>query len=445
MSERDSFFRIGDRFLWNGVVVVFGVAVPVILILLGGGRLNMQTTIALSAGASAFSLMAINLFLATRPPFLERWIGGLDRLYVTHKWTGIAVLFLIIAHERIGMRFDQDQMATVGLAALAKKVGQTAFYVLLVLLAISWMKRWPRAIRRYMPWPGKGDGDLLPYGLWRWTHRALGLVFMALAFHQLFVRVPYDANALVSGYLNTMAALGIVSYLYTQVGALLRRRRYTVTEVTAHPAATIIQAAPVRRPITPRPGAFAVISVGRSGLREPHPFTISGAASQGQLQFSIRALGDYTRRLRDRLKVGDTLYVEGGYGTFDYRKGRDTQLWLAGGIGITPFLSFADSLTAQETRRITLVYAVSDPQEAVGLDRLDAAARRCPHFTYYLHASKADGRLTAKHLAGYAPFAISKADLWFCGPAPLRTAILSQLRKEGNAPRGVHFEQFEFR
>lgn len=431
--------------MWNGVIFLFGVALPVILILLCGGRLDMQTTIALSAGASAFSLMAINLFLATRPPLLERWLGGLDRLYVTHKWTGIAVLFLVIAHERIGMRFEEDQMATVGLAALAKEVGQTAFYVLLVLLAISWMKRWPRAMRRYMSWPGKGDGDLLPYGLWRWTHRALGLVFMALAFHQLFVRVPYDANALVSGYLNTFAALGIVSYLYTQFGALLRRRRYTVTKVTAHPAATIIQAAPVRRPITPRPGAFALISVGRAGLREPHPFTISGAEPQGQLQFSIRALGDYTRRLRDGLKVGDTLYVEGDYGTFDYRKGRQTQLWLAGGIGITPFLSFADSLTAQETRRITLVYAVSDAQEAVGLERLEAAARRCPNFTHHLHISKTDGRLSAAHLADYAPFPVREADLWFCGPAPMREAILSQLRKDGDAPRGLHFEQFEFR
>jgi len=432
-------------FFWNLLVFLFGIAVPTFLILLGGGRLNLETTIALSAGASAFSLMAINLFLSTRPPLLERWIGGLDRLYVTHKWTGISVLFLAIAHERIGMDFEKGQVATVGLAALAVDVAEVAFYVLLVLLLVSWMKRWPKMIRRFMPWPGGGNGDLLPYALWRWTHRALGLVFMALSFHQLFVRVPFEANTVADSYLNSMAAFGIVCFLYTQFGWLLRRRSYTVTDVTPHPAATIIQATPKRRGISARPGAFAVISAGRAGLREPHPFTVSGASEDGGLQFSIRALGDYTRRVRERLQVGDNLYVEGCYGTFDYRKGPARQLWLAGGIGITPFLSFADSLTAEDTRKITLVYAITKEEEAVGLDRIRAAEARCPGFRFVLHKSETDGRLTSMRLAEYAPFPLREAGLWFCGPAPMREAILSQLRKDGNAPREVHFEQFEFR
>jgi ferredoxin-NADP reductase len=38
-----------------------------------------------------------------------------------------------------------------------------------------------------------------------------------------------------------------------------------------------------------------------------------------------------------------------------------------------------------------------------------------------------------------------EADLWFCGPPPLRLAIEKGLKELGKAPRRVEFERFEFR
>lgn len=416
-------------------VLFIGVVVPWALILLDAGRANAQSVAALCAGASAYCLMALNLFLATRPPVVHRLAGGLDRLYQVHKWTGIAVLPLIWFHKFVGMDLDGQIVAT-GLAKTSVDIAKYAFWVLLALLLLSWIKR--------VPWLRR---DLLPYHLWRWSHRALGLVFVALTLHQLFVKVPFDANALTAQYLVVMAALGIGSFVYTQVLAPLRRRRFRVDTVERHKLATVISATPVgRRGLAgARPGSFAVVRFNRRGLREPHPFTLSRIAADGSVQVSIRALGDYTRQVAASVAEGDTMSVEAPYGGFDFRRGEANQIWLAGGIGITPFLSFADSLTAQDSRRIELVYCLRDADEALGLDRLRAAEGRCPGFQLTLHASATDGRLSAERLVQIVDMPINAAGLWFCGPAPMRLAMLRDLKQMGQRPASLHYEEFEFR
>lgn len=417
------------------LVFLAGIVIPSALVALFAGNASLQSVAALSAGASAFSLMAINIFLSARPRVIEAWAGGLDRLYQVHKWTGVAVVALVLFHEGVGMDLEGQIIAT-GLAKTAVDVAEIAFPVLLGLIAISFFKKLP-VIRM--------QRDLIPYGLWRWTHRVLGVVFMAIAFHQFFVKVPFSMNAIAAQYLNFMAALGILSFLYTQFLAPFRPRGYEITGVEKHPAATIVDAKPKGRGIRPNPGAFAVISIKRNGLREPHPFTVSKIGENGEVQFSIRGLGDYTRRLRDAVRVGDKMTVEGGYGRFDYRKGPREQLWVAGGIGITPFLAFADSLRESETRTIRLVYCVNKAEEAVGLDRLRAAEQRCKGFELDLHVSQTDGRMTAEVLAGKVPFDLTRAGMWFCGPAPMRVALVSGLKAAGKSPASVHFEEFEFR
>lgn len=417
-----------------GLILLGGVILPSLLIVLGAGTANLQSVFALCAGASAFSLMAINLFLATRPPLIEPAFGGLDRLYRAHKWIGVGLLPLILFHRFVGMDLE-GQIVASGLAKTAVDIAKIAFLALVPLILISGIKKLPKKRK-----------DLIPYHIWRIGHRLMGVVFISLAIHQLFVKVPFNANAMAAQYLNFMAFLGIISFLYTQFLAPFRPRRFVVTSVEKHPAATIIDAAPKGRGFGKlRPGGFGVISFGKKGLREPHPFTISRIGEDGSIQFSIRALGDYTARVRDGVSVGDTMTVEAGYGSFDYRRGEDTQVWLAGGIGITPFLSFADSLTQADKRSILLVYCVGKEQEAVGLERLRAAQSRADGFKLHLHVSETDGRMDAKKLVEITPFEMTNAGFWFCGPAPMREAMIKDLNALGKAPRSIHFEEFEFR
>ena len=63
-------------------------------------------------------------------------------------------------------------------------------------------------------------------------------------------------------------------------------------------------------------GQFAFVTIEAEGFREAHPFTISSGAGEGRLHFTMKVLGDYTRRVRDGLSVGADAAVDGAYGRF---------------------------------------------------------------------------------------------------------------------------------
>jgi predicted ferric reductase len=165
----------------------------------------------------------------------------------------------------------------------------------------------------------------------------------------------------------------------------------------------------------------------------------------GRIRFVIKPLGDWTRRLPDKLRPGATVEVEGPYGRFDFRKGGSKQIWVAGGVGITPFLAWAQSLEVNEQRSIYLLYSVRRERDAVGLDILRDVAKKVPTFSIDLVVSGHEGRLTADGLVDRAPFSPKDADLFVCGPSDLRRAIMRGLEARGMAPKRTYFEYFEFR
>lgn len=393
---------------------------------------GLSTWLSLACSSAAFVAMALNLFLATRPRFAEPLFGGLDQIYRMHRHLGIFALVLILVHFFMTPDFQGKQLAS-DLNKFAKNVGMAGFIGLMALIALSLIKRIPFTKIE------------TPYHWWRLSHRLIGVFFTLIAFHQFFIKRPFAGDAWLANYLAFFAVVGVVSYLYAEFVGFFRRRKYQVTSVTKLPAATVVEARPLGRPVKVRPGQFAFLNFVKAGLREPHPFTVAGSGPDGSVRFAIKPLGDFTKRLRELAQVGDEIRVEGGYGRFTHARGGEKQVWLAGGIGITPFLAMASSLKADDARQILLVHCVRDDAEAVEAEKLAARDAELPNFTFRLHKSGEAGRLEAVGLKAAAPFDLNGSDLWFCGPPMLRTAMVKGLSAAGVKIRRLEFERFEFR
>src|SRR5213082_2145820 len=50
---------------------------------------------------TAIVLLSCSLVLATRAPFLERFFGGLDRMYLWHRWSAVAGVVLLLPHSAL--------------------------------------------------------------------------------------------------------------------------------------------------------------------------------------------------------------------------------------------------------------------------------------------------------------------------------------------------------
>ena len=196
-----------------------------------------------------------------------------------------------------------------------------------------------------------------------------------------------------------------------------------------------------------RPGQFAFIAFDED--EGAHPFTIASAdRGDRTITFQIKALGDYTRGLDKRLALGQTVTVEGPYGQFDYRRcnRRAQQIWIAGGIGITPFLAWLESLQKcpQDAPAADLHYCTRDPGRDGFVPRLKALCATLPTVRLQIHGASRGEVLTADTLRA-SPRALPQAEVWFCGPQGLADTVKDGLARVWGDSLSFHQEAFEMR
>jgi predicted ferric reductase len=140
--------------------------------------------------------------------------------------------------------------------------------------------------------------------------------------------------------------------------------------------------------------------------------------------------------------------VEGPYGRFDHHRGEARQAWVAGGIGITPFLAWLESLQSHpdDAPHAQLHYCVRDAAHDPFIGRLRTLCAALPNVALHVHDAGTGHRLNAEILrraAGVRPG--DALDVWFCGPAGLARSLETGLRALGRGDVPVHREAFEMR
>jgi predicted ferric reductase len=190
------------------------------------------------------------------------------------------------------------------------------------------------------------------------------------------------------------------------------------------------------------PGQFYFFSVRAEGItRESHPYTICDVSKDGEITIMVKALGDYTKQLRSELRTGATALLEGPYGRFDYRHGKDNQVWIGGGVGIAPFISWANDLKEQNKTdlNIQLYYCVNTDKEATHLHLFKELENQMGTFRVDLIRADVEGFLKPENIAD-----IVEKDFFICGPREMRQALLPKLTKRGVPKKSIHYEDFDF-
>jgi dihydroorotate dehydrogenase electron transfer subunit len=92
-------------------------------------------------------------------------------------------------------------------------------------------------------------------------------------------------------------------------------------------------------------------------------------AGEGQVQFTVKAVGDATRHLHT-MKTGDVLGLRGPFGN-SFTETRGRVLLVGGGTGTAPLLFLAKRLVAKADR-LSFVIGAKTKNELIFLDQLDA-------------------------------------------------------------------------
>ena len=128
-------------------------------------------------------------------------------------------------------------------------------------------------------------------------------------------------------------------------------------------------------------GQYVAIGYTRRGRKTPvRPFSIvSSPKNQAELQVAMRVEGNFTRGAHE-LVPGDEVFVHGPFGEFTLNPAYDKRVvLLAGGIGITPFISMLRWATELRLdSQITLLYACRSAADIAFYEELLALERQNP-------------------------------------------------------------------
>jgi predicted ferric reductase len=193
------------------------------------------------------------------------------------------------------------------------------------------------------------------------------------------------------------------------------------------------------------PGQFAMLYLEAAPGWRRHPFSIASAPSADVLRFTVKALGDDTTAMRESVQPGMPAVIRGPFGRFSHGKGGDHQVWIAGGVGIGPFLSWLRGLDDEPgPGRIDFFYTSTDGG-APFASELEGIADRHQGLRLQLVNSTVDGRLTPDEVlatAGDDPAALS---VFLCGPEGMVRTFQSGLHRAGVPRKAIHREYFIWR
>ena len=114
---------------------------------------------------------------------------------------------------------------------------------------------------------------------------------------------------------------------------------------------------------------------------------------------------------------------------------------VAGGIGVTPFLSMSKVLEADY--KIDLYYSVKENKEAVRVGDLQDVSQKNPNFRYKLWVTRDKGYIEAKTILDMSNGLESK-DIFLCGPKVFMKSLKDQFVSLGVDIKKIHYENFSF-
>ncbi|MBE0599170.1 MAG: ferric reductase-like transmembrane domain-containing protein [Desulfuromonadales bacterium] len=366
---------------------------------------------------------------------------GIDVILQFHRQLAIIAIAVLVFHPLIIVIDNPSRLKLLNPLG-GNWASRCALVSLLALLAIAATSIYRERLR-------------LNYEHWRLSHLLLGVV--AVVFAQLHVSLAglYTNNGWKQAIWVGMAVamVGAVLYLRVLKPAWQRGNRWRVTEVRAERGDTwTLVLEPVEHPgLAFLPGQFAWLKLAGSPFTlEEHPFSFSSSAQrQDRVEFSIKALGDFTSTIKD-VPVGTLASLDGPHGAFCIdRYPAVGYLFIAGGVGITPMMSFMHTMAdRRDPRPVLLLYADRDwggvafREELAGLqDQLDLQV------VYVLQEPPGDwqgeqGMITPELLRKHLPKELILRNFFICGPPPMMEAVQTALLEMGVRQEFIHMERF---
>lgn len=366
---------------------------------------------------------------------------GIDTILRHHRFMAFVALLFVVAHPVILVIHEPAMLQLLNPLAgdWGTRTGNLALYAFVALVLLSLLRKQLR----------------LGYEAWRVSHALLGIGTLVLAHLHIhlsgrYTDVLYKEILLLA---ISAAAVALIVYLRLVKPALARRQPFAVTAVRPERGNVWSLALSSRgHPgIDFKPGQFGYLKLHSPYNVRENPFSFSSSAERpDRPEFAIKELGDFTNRIGE-VQLGTPAYIDGPHGSFSTDLNpAPGYVFIAGGIGIAPFMSMLRTLADRgDQRPLLLIYGEKRWDDLAFREELEELeARLRLEVVYTLDEAPVgwegetgyiDGALLDRHL----PKEGFERMIFVCGPNPMIAAVELALAHLGVQRRLVQTEAFD--
>ncbi len=313
-----------------------------------------------TCGLLSLMLMLVSVAMSTRSKGLIKLWGNLPRLYIWHHiYGGLFYIFAILHPVFLSLQYMPEHPQSslsfwydLSNITVARALGTLSLIITTAIIVITLYIK-------------------IPYHIWKKLHRFLGFSAFIALMHGLFINSHIKSTPLLLLLFISLSCFVFIKYIgYSWLGSLGTDKFITkLVSIELKNNINIIKIKSKNHNIAC--GQFVYISL-LDISPESHPLSV--VSIEGDvITLMAKQSGDWTKRIWSA-QPGSIVLMEGPYGDFHFTKAKHKrQVWISGGIGITPFLGQIKEVSLNHETKVDFFIALNSHSDNI--------------FSYYLIAS----------------------------------------------------------
>lgn len=384
-------------------------------------------------GIIGFAFLAFLIFSGDTARFWNK-LFGLDKIIKFQRKFSLLTAIFVLFHPIFFILSGQSALNFIipDFSALPLALGIVAAYLfIIVMIASSIYKR-------------------ISYTAWQYIHVLTYILFFFGLYHAFNWGSDSD-----SWYMQLLYAISLIAVI---IGIIYRtqykiRKKYSgkffIKNIQWETKDTFTLTIKPEKKFQFKAGQFCFLRLNKNKLYARHPFTISSSPDEDDLQFTIKNTGRFTKTASE-LKSGEEILIDGPFGNFIEQDNENDLVFIAGGVGITPFISIIkDHSNHKKTRNITLVYGSRTKEDIIFKNKFDSIEENWFKKIYILSQDNCSsatnciesGYITKTIVEKYVKN-INNASFYICGPELMKDSAKKILKDLKIRKKNILVEDF---
>lgn len=381
------------------------------------------------AGLVGLFFLSVLIISGDSARFFDKFFG-MDKIIKFQRKFSLLTTIFVLSHPIFFIISDNSYLTFLipNYTSIPLLLGTIAFYLYVIVIVSS------RLYKR------------ISYRIWQYIHILTYILFFFSLYHAM--NIGSDTGNIFIKSIFGALFIGVISGGIYRTYHKIKHRKFKcfVKEIKQETPDVFTLKLKPNKKLFFKPGQFCFLRLNKDKLYARHPFTISSSPNEDTLDFTMKITGRFTK-IASQLKEGEEVIVDGPFGIFTIEDDKKNLIFIAGGVGITPFISIIKShLHLGKKQNMLLLYGARTKKDIIFKEELDKIKGEQFKKVYVLSKEEfseewENGHINREIIKNNI-VDLENSLFYICGPESMKGEIVKILKEMGIKKRNIKIESF---